>query len=424
MSVPAYSEYKDSGVPWLGQVPARWPIVQSRRYFSLRRERASEGDRQLTASQKWGVIYQDDYTRLEGQQVVQVILNAEILKKVEPNDFVISMRSFQGGIEWCGLCGSISSAYVMLIPSDDVVPAYFRYLFKSKGYIQALQSTSNLVRDGQAMRYDNFVQVPLPMPSQEEQKGIAAFLDRETAKIDALVAEQEQLIALLKEKRQAVISHAVTKGLDPDAPMKDSGIEWLGEIPATWECLPFKRYIASSNAGEVIDKSYWGDGQELLYTCAIEPIRSDFSAFPDWKRTADRDLLLTRNGTPYVHEPEPSSIYSNVVQRVTLEDGLYRRYMARAVQSAAFNLKGYGVSIESLNYEMWRGLVVPVPSPPEQEAIVTFIDQETAKIDDLAVEAQLARDLLKERRAVLVFAAVTGKIDVRGLVEQQEMEAA
>jgi type I restriction enzyme S subunit len=144
---------KDSGVEWLGQVPEHWGIGQSRRRFALRNERALEGDEQLTASQKYGIVRQADFVEAEGRRVVEVIKGAEILKHVETGDFVISMRSFQGGIEYSPYRGSISSAYVMLSPIKDVHPGFFRWLFKSSPYIQALQSTSNLVRDGQALRF-------------------------------------------------------------------------------------------------------------------------------------------------------------------------------------------------------------------------------------------------------------------------------
>jgi type I restriction enzyme, S subunit len=243
MSFPTYERMKHSGVAWLGEVPEHWRVVQSRRLFSQRKERARPSDQQLTASQKHGVIYQTDFMAIEGQNVVQVIHGADILKHAEPDDFVISMRSFQGGIEWCGFRGSISSAYVMLIPSNCITPQFFRYLFKSKPYIQALQSTTNLVRDGQALRYENFTQVLLPVIPPSEQLAIAAFLDRETAKIDMLVDEQNQLIELLKEKRQAVISHAVTKGLDPTASMKDSKVLWIGLVPEHWQVGQLKRFV-------------------------------------------------------------------------------------------------------------------------------------------------------------------------------------
>jgi len=242
MSFPRYPNTKPSGVGWLGDVPEHWEIWQSRRLFTLRNERAHESDRQLTASQAHGVIYQEDFIRMEGRRVVEVIKGADILKHVEPNDFVISVRSFQGGIEWCKLQGCISSAYVMLVPCERIHGPFYSYLLKSVLYIQALQTTSNLVRDGQALRFNNFTQVDLPLPPLSEQSAISSFLDHETGKIDVLVEEQRRLIALLKEKRQAVISHAVTKGLNPHAPMKPSGVEWLGDVPKHWEVKRIRHF--------------------------------------------------------------------------------------------------------------------------------------------------------------------------------------
>lgn len=205
---------KDSGIEWLGEVPEHWEVIQSRRLFAQRKDKACAADRQLTASQKYGILYQADFMELEGQKVVQVIHGADILKHVEPNDFVISMRSFQGGIEWSELRGSISSAYVMLIPNKNVVPNFYRYLLKSKTYIQALQSTTNLVRDGQALRYENFTLVALPLIPPEEQTAITAYLDSETAKFDTLTAEASRAIELLQERRSALISAAVTGKID------------------------------------------------------------------------------------------------------------------------------------------------------------------------------------------------------------------
>ncbi|MDE1980696.1 MAG: restriction endonuclease subunit S [Betaproteobacteria bacterium] len=205
---------KDSGVEWLGEVPEHWSVVQSRRLFSERNEKAINSDKQLTASQKYGVIYQDQFMSLEGQKVVQVITGSDILKHVEPGDFVISMRSFQGGIESANDRGSISSAYVMLKPEKNVYPKFFSYLFKSRLYIQSLQRTSNLVRDGQALRFSNFSQVSLPIVPEMEQRTIASFIDQEIAKIDTLIAKSEQAISLQKEHRTALISAAVTGKID------------------------------------------------------------------------------------------------------------------------------------------------------------------------------------------------------------------
>lgn len=205
---------KDSGVRWIGRIPEHWSVVGGRRLFSQREERARVDDVQLTASQKHGIIPQSRYAELEGMQVMQVIKGADILKHVEPGDFVISMRSFQGGLEFSRERGCVSSAYVALIPGKEAVSSYFAHVFKSAGYIQALQSTSNLVRDGQALRYTNFAQVALPLPPKNEQAQIAEFLDSRLDRIEALRSECHRAVALLSERRTALITAAVTGQID------------------------------------------------------------------------------------------------------------------------------------------------------------------------------------------------------------------
>lgn len=203
-------EMKDSGVAWNKRIPVHWEVVNGKRLFEQRKEKAFEGDKQLTASQKHGVLYQEDFMRIENQKVVLVEKDFSILKHVEPNDFVISMRSFQGGLEYSRLRGCISSAYVMLIPNEKVYAPYFRWLFKSIKYINALQSTSNLVRDGQAMRYSNFVQIPLFILPKEEQKEIADYLDRKCADIDKIIAQKEALLLELEAYKKSLIYECVT----------------------------------------------------------------------------------------------------------------------------------------------------------------------------------------------------------------------
>lgn len=205
---------KTSGVAWLGDVPAHWETVSSRRIFRVRNEPAAEGDRQLTASQKYGVVFQSDFVESEGRRVVEVIKGESSLKHVEPNDFIISMRSFQGGIEWCRHRGSTSWHYVVIVPIKWVWEPFFAHLLKSQVYIQALRSTTDLIRDGQELRFSHFVLVDLPLVPMEEQKAIADFLDRETSAMDALIAEAERAVALLGERRAALIAAAVTGRVD------------------------------------------------------------------------------------------------------------------------------------------------------------------------------------------------------------------
>ncbi|WP_223848048.1 restriction endonuclease subunit S [Bifidobacterium reuteri] len=202
---------KDSGIDWIGQIPAHWLMLYPKKLFALRKDRAHADDQQLTASQKYGVISQKHFMELENQRVMSVITGSDILKHVEAGDFVISMRSFQGGLEYSYETGKISSAYVMVYPfTDQTYSEYYRHLFKTLNYIQALQSTSNLVRDGQALRYSNFTQVYLPVPPLNEQQGIAKYLNDYTNSIDSLIAQKQSLIVRLKEYRSSLISECVT----------------------------------------------------------------------------------------------------------------------------------------------------------------------------------------------------------------------
>ncbi len=209
---------KDSGIKWVKMIPQDWEPINPKVLFSQRRDKAIPGERQLTASQQLGIIYQDDYMQITGSKVVTVEKDFDILKHVEAGDFVISMRSFQGGLEYSENTGSISSAYVMLIPNLNLVfPHFFKWLLKSSAYINALQSTSNMVRDGQAMRYSNFAQVRLYTVPLDEQKEIADYLDQKCAEMDALIAQKTAFLEELELYKRSVIYEYVTGKKSCDA---------------------------------------------------------------------------------------------------------------------------------------------------------------------------------------------------------------
>ena len=202
---------KDSRIDWIKEIPVEWNSIHPKALFSQRKERAAVGERQLTASQQFGVVFQDEYMEKTGAKVVTVEKDFDILKHVEKGDFVISMRSFQGGLEYSENTGSISSAYVMLIPNlKYVFPRFFRWLLKSAVYINALQSTSNMVRDGQAMRYSNFAQVRLYTVPLEEQKQIADYLDKECDTIDSLIQRKEAFLSEMESYKKSLIFEYVT----------------------------------------------------------------------------------------------------------------------------------------------------------------------------------------------------------------------
>lgn len=205
------AEMKDSGIKWIGKIPINWQAVNPRWLFAQRKDRAKKGMEQYTASQKYGVISQKDYMNRIGGSIVTVQKDFDILKMVCEGDFVIHMRSFQGGLEYSKHTGSISSAYVMLIPQKNIGECrYFKWLFKSASYINALQSTSNLIRDGQAMRYSNFIQIIIPYPPLDEQQQIADYLDSKCSEIDAIIADKKRQRGILAEYKKSLIYEYVT----------------------------------------------------------------------------------------------------------------------------------------------------------------------------------------------------------------------
>ncbi|MDY5330590.1 MAG: restriction endonuclease subunit S [Anaerovibrio sp.] len=205
------AEMKESGIEWIGKIPINWQAVNPRWLFAQRKDKAKKGMEQYTASQKYGVISQKDYMNRIGGSIVTVQKDFDILKMVCKGDFVIHMRSFQGGLEYSEHTGSISSAYVMLIPQKNIGECrYFKWLFKSASYINALQSTSNLIRDGQAMRYSNFIQIIIPYPPLEEQQQIADFLDSKCSEIDSLIADKKRQLDILADYKKSLIYEYVT----------------------------------------------------------------------------------------------------------------------------------------------------------------------------------------------------------------------
>ena len=205
------AEMKDSGIKWIGKIPINWQAVNPRWLFAQRKDRAKKGMEQYTASQKYGVISQKDYMNRIGGSIVTVQKDFDILKMVCEGDFVIHMRSFQGGLEYSEHTGSISSAYVMLIPQKNTGECrYFKWLFKSASYINALQSTSNLIRDGQAMRYSNFIQIIIPYPPLDEQQQIADYLDSKCSEIDAIIADKKRQLDILADYKKSLIYEYVT----------------------------------------------------------------------------------------------------------------------------------------------------------------------------------------------------------------------
>ena len=230
-----YDSYKPSGVKWIGEIPSHWEMRKMKFSFEERSQKDFPNLPLLAATQNHGVIRKTDYEN----RTVEATKSLDTLKLVEIGDFVISLRSFQGGIELCYEKGIISPAYTILRPTH-ITAGYFKHLGKSPVFIQLLKSMVTGIREGQNIDYGKLRENLLPIPPIAEQTAIAAYLDTATSKIDAAIAQQQKMIDLLNERKQIIINRAVTKGLNPNAKMKDSGVEWIGEVPEGWEVNKFK----------------------------------------------------------------------------------------------------------------------------------------------------------------------------------------
>jgi type I restriction enzyme S subunit len=412
-------EMKDSGIEWIGKVPVEWKIDNPQYHFSQRKDRAKQGMVQLTASQKYGVITQTEYMERTGANIVTVQKDFDILKLVCAGDFVIHMRSFQGGLEYSEKTGSISSAYVMLIPSNTIrEPRYYKWFFKSSNYIDALSSTSNLVRDGQAMRWSNFIQLPILFPPAEEQQRIADFLDAKCAEIDALTADIQTQIDTLEQYKRSVITETVTKGLNPNAEMKDSGIEWVGKMPLAWDAVPNKYLMYKvKNICPVYN------GEDILSLTTNGVIIRDLNgggkmptSFDGYQKVTPGNLLMCLfdiDVTPRCiglvkNFGLTSPAYSQFVMRTGAYAPYYYYYYlmvdyTKELLHMAKNLR------HSLTEDQLGAIKAPNPPYEEQVQIAEFLDKKCVEINLVIEDKNRQLATLDEYKKSLIFEYVTGK---------------
>lgn len=413
-----YPEYKPSDVEWIGDVPEHWWVFGGKRIFRQRIERAQVDDEQLAATQQYGVIPQSLYMKENGQKVVLALKGTDSFRHVEENDFVISLRSFQGGIEHSGYSGCVSPAYTVLDAVKQIDFRYYRYLLKSTPYICALQSSTDSLREGKSITYEQFGQISLPLLPMEEQRAIAAFLDRETGKIDRMIGKQERMIELLKEKRQAVISRAVEPreneeqaklaffvDLLPGYAFKSG--DFVTETTAT-------RLLRGTNVG--VDCTKWDDCVYFEDDATVNAFRLKTG---DIVLGMDRPWIKEGARVAQITDDDLPCFLVQRVARLRATNGLQQDYLRLHLQSKRF--QAYveadltGVSVPHLSPDQILGLRIPVLSKAEQNERVGTVRSMEEKIHNLTAKAEQAIELMKERRTALISAAVTGKIDVRSV---------
>ena len=418
---------KDSGIEWIGEIPEGWRTINPKALFTQRKDKAQKGERQLTSSQQYGILYQDDYMELTGSKVVTVEKDFDILKHVEAGDFVISMRSFQGGLEYSTKSGAISSAYVMLVPNLELVyPRFYRWLLKSSVYIDALQRTTNMVRDGQAMRYSNFAQVRLFTLPLDEQKSRADFLDLECSSIDKILFKTRSSIEEYKKLKQAVITQAVTKGVRGEREMKDSGVEWIGEIPAEWSVQRIKTIFSIRNERNYLPLeqvnliSLYTD-KGVVQHCDIEKTTGNKASNADgYKKVYPNDMIVNIilcwmgaiGRSNYAGVTSPA--YDVYVPSSKIECKFYHYYFRTLGFSGDCYKNGRGImAMRWRTYsDQFRSIKVVVPPLEEQKEIVGYLDAKCAEIDGLiAKKEQLIKELESYKKS-LIYEVVTGKREV------------
>ncbi len=451
MSLPRYGEYKNSGIPWIGAVPQHWSVMPLKRDLGF-----------LTSgSRGWAEHYSDDgalFIRIGNLTRDSIKLNLSDIQRVAvpdmsegertmvmPGDVLFSITAYLGSVAVVpeGLERAFVSQHVALarLEAKKVLPTWAAYVAASevgRAYLGAQGYGGTKIQ----LSLDDVAGLTLPVPPISEQSAIVAFLNRETAKIDALIAEQEKLISLLAEKRHATISHAVTRGLNPNAPMKDSGVAWLGEVPAHWAISRVKQIALSFEQGwspqcenfPAEDEETWG---VLRVGCVnggtFDPTENkklprELDALAEYALTLrEGDLLVSRANTRDL--VGSAAVVPRDFPRLLLCDKLYRirlaidqclppflaAFMGTREARGQIQLDATGASSSMLNIgqSVVRELPLPLPRVDEQQEIIEFLQHEATRFDALSAEALRAIDLFKERRAALISAAVTGQIDVR-----------
>lgn len=434
MSFPKYPGYKDSDVEWLGEVPQSWTVKRLGYYFTERREKVSDVDFEPLSVTKQGIVPQLETAAKTDDN--------DNRKKVCAGDFVINSRSDRKGSS--GISdrdGSVSLINTVLCPREDVLGIFVHHLFRSIPFQEEFyRYGKGIVADLWSTNYSEMKSIVLAVPPLPEQSAIATFLDRETSKIDVLVAEQEKLIELLKEKRQAVISHAVTKGLDPNVPMKNSGVEWLGEVPEHWAVhkLGYKCLLQGGYA--FASESFCSDGIPIVRMnnlsrgslnleeavcipadCSIDKVSlnngdliwgmsgsiGDTGSLGNFARVRQKDIPCQLNQRVGRFLPKDSGVSIDFLEWLIQSKYFYEQILLLVTGTAQFNVSSNQV----------ESCIVSLPPQDEQYEIVLHLAAEVKRLEALQAESQRAIDLLKERRSALISAAVTGKIDVRGLAD-------
>lgn len=425
-----YSAYMDSEIEWVGEVPAQW---SAKPLFSLFRERqiANEGNKETNVlSLSYGRIIRRDVESNfgllpESFETYNIVESLNIVMRL--TDLQNDKRSLR-----CGLVkekGIITSAYLTLEKIKELDCKYMYYLLHYYDIRKVFYSMGGGVR--QVIKFDDLKRLPILLPSLNEQKAVASYLDRKTTQINDLIVKKEQMIELLQEERKAIINQAVTKGLDPIVEMKDSGIEWLGEIPKHWKSgrMRFSFFVASGN-GFPDELQGRNDGEYPFYkvsdinlsgtnvTEANNYVSKDDVLARRWRIIPKGSILLAKIGAALAKNHRKMSLVDclidNNMMAVTPSDAKghlkYHYYLMSVIQMEWFSNPG---AVPSVDMNRFLSFSIPNIEHDEQKAIADYLDQKLDQIDSHVVVEKNSIELLKEYGISLISEVVTGKIDIR-----------
>lgn len=424
-----YSEYKDSGVKWLGEIPSHWEVKRLGSFFFERKEKVSDKDYAPLSVTKQGI-----FPQLEN---VAKTNDGDNRKLVKEGDFVINSRSDRKGSSGVsGLDGSVSLINIVLQPRKVLFGPFCNYLLKSYGFIEEnYRNGRGIVADLWTTRYDEMKMIKVAMPSFEEQKNISSYLDAATSKIDKAIAMQQKMINLLNERKQIIIQNAVTKGLDENVEMKDSGDRWIGLFPSSWTTrrLNFSSWIRARlgwkglKASEYVDNGYpflsafniVNDKIKWENLNFINKYRYDES--PEIKLSVG-DILLVKDGAGIgkcarIDElPCGESTANGSLAVITTNYFVDYRYLYYFMISKSFKdhteLLINGMGVPHFTQGEMKKIVIPIPPKSEQQAIVAYLDKQMLRFDSAISNCQRQITLLQERKQIIINEVVTGKVKV------------
>ena len=439
-ALPTYPAYRHSGVERLGEIPAHWEVKRLKHAVQINT---------VTLPENTDPEYPLRYVDIGNVDTNGRILNAEEMtfaaapsrarRRVQPGDTIIStVRTYLKAIAFVEDNAEdliVSTGFATLTPEAVALPKFLWRAVQSDYFVNAVVAHSEGV-GYPAITPSNLASLPVWLPPLPEQHAIAAFLDRETARLDALIAKKERLLALLAEKRAALISHAVTKGLDPSAPMRDSGIAWLGEIPAHWKVKRLKflaSHLTAGPFGSSLTKDLYTQsgyrvyGQEQVipgdFTVGDYYIAEELYRLMSQYAVAPGDVLISCVGTfgkvaVVPLDAEPGVINPRLIKVAPDRNRIVPEYLGAVLKSGVsfgqFEQASRGGTMGVINLGLISEILIPVPPLSEQQVILEESDSTTRRLDSLLAKVRAAIDTLREYRAALISAAVTGKIDVRG----------